>query len=164
MALGLGWKVLILKIAMLLGTVIVLMTPTVDLKIGRLNLLLVTLGQWSLAFLLVAFGVGFILALLPLSLCCVSAIKQSGLAFHARVVKVFLCGIIDAARVEALNVLPRIAGLAVYGITIVVRIIADALDGVRLFLYRIGNRRRIATLDGRCGMEDSVNGLRELRG
>jgi hypothetical protein len=58
------------------------------------------------------------------------------------VIKFLSGGIIDWTRIIALEVLPRIAGLAINRVSIVVLIVANALDRVRLLVYGLGDRSR----------------------
>jgi hypothetical protein len=73
------------------------------------------------------------------------------------VAEVLAGGLLDIARVEAFDVLPRIAWFAVYGVAIVVRVVAYALDGVWFFVNRVrggGRASRRDIRDGRirCGL------------
>jgi hypothetical protein len=51
--------------------------------------------------------------------------------------KVFSNGLIPVVRVKAVDVLPCIACFAIDRVSVVVREVADTLDGVRLFFYRL---------------------------
>jgi hypothetical protein len=64
------------------------------------------------------------------------------------VIKLLLGGILDPSGVVALDVLPGIAAFAVHGVAVIVGKVADALDGVRLFIDGLVDGER---LDGRDG-------------
>ena len=103
------------------------------------------------------------LALGALALDRMLTVKRSRVAVGAGVVEVGAGGIVDAARVEALYMLPGIAGLAVDGVPIVVAVLADTLDGVRLLIYEVGAVGRIAGRGRGCGIERGLDGRRDLR-
>ncbi|KFY18340.1 hypothetical protein V491_04789, partial [Pseudogymnoascus sp. VKM F-3775] len=65
--------------------------------------------------------------------------------------------------VEAFDVLPCIASLAVDGIAVVVRVITYALDGVWLFVNRVGGGAGRASSVGRDGRLRNGLTLRDRR-
>ena len=94
---------------------------------------------------------GFVMSLTSLSLGRVIPIEVelSRVAVDTRVIKLCSRGILDPSGVEAFDVLPGIALLAVYGVAVVVGIVADALDSVRLFIDRLGDGRERIVRRGR---------------
>lgn len=135
----------------------------VYLQVRRLRLLLVALREMALRPLVVAGGL--VLALAPLTLGGMATVEGTGLAVGAGVVELGLGGGSDLARVEALDVLPGVAGLAVDGVPIVVAVVADALDGVRLLVDEVGAVGRIVGRVGRRrGREGRLGRRRDLRG
>ncbi len=68
------------------------------------------------------------------------------------------------AMVETFDVLPSIACLAVYRVAIIVRVIANALDRIRLFLIRLVEGQRIFCRAGPCnGIEHRLSRRRDMR-
>jgi hypothetical protein len=68
--------------------------------------------------------------------------------------------IIHPARIETLDMLPRIARLAINCVPIVVREVADTLDGVRFFVCGLDDRKRIIR---RNRIESGLERSRDLR-
>lgn len=78
--------------------------------------------------------------------------------------KVLAYRLVPVVGIEAVDVLPRVACLAVYCVSVIVREVADTLDGVRLFLHRLYSvggglvlddgchRRGRSGLTGNCGL------------
>lgn len=129
-----------------------------------------------LGFFLVAFGRGtfglFVCGLLLnygrsetcfLSLDGTLLVKRSWFTLGARVGEVFTISVLHVIRVEALDVLPGIACLAVDRVSIIVREVTDTLDSVRLFLYGLDLLWNILDRDGIVCGEGSLTRSRNLR-
>jgi hypothetical protein len=71
--------------------------------------------------------------------------------------------IIDPAGIETLNMLPGIASLAINRVPVVVREVANTLDGVRLFVCGLDNGKRIVRRDRRSRIEGDLRRSRDLR-
>ena len=65
------------------------------------------------------------------------AVERARFAFCTRVSEVFTNGLVPVVGVKAVDMLPRIARLAVDCVAIIVREVANTLDGVGLFFYRL---------------------------
>lgn len=78
-------------------------------------------------------------------------VEVARLAVDARVVKVLATGVLGIPRIVALDVLPRIACVAIDRVAIVVRATTDTFDRVGLLV----RRRR-----GRRAVQQGWNGLR----
>ncbi|KFY86460.1 hypothetical protein V498_07498 [Pseudogymnoascus sp. VKM F-4517 (FW-2822)] len=73
-------------------------------------------------------------------------------------------GLLDVTGVEAFDVLPRIAFLAVDGVAVVVEVVANALDGVWLLVNRVGGGAgRASRVGGRNGRLRNGLTLRDRR-
>jgi hypothetical protein len=110
---------------------------SIERKITWLGFLLVALGRRSLGFLINVLGLHDGRPKPQRALNRLLAIQRSGLAVSTGVRKVLTDGFLPVLRVEAINVLPCVACLAVYRVAVVVGEIADTLDGVWLFLWRL---------------------------
>jgi hypothetical protein len=66
-------------------------------------------------------------------------VESSRFAIRTRVIEVWFRSIVNAPRIETFNVLPCVARLAVYRVSIVVVVVADTLDCVRLLVYRLSD-------------------------
>jgi hypothetical protein len=137
---------------------------SVQLQFDGLGLLLVALGGRSFGFL-----IGCLLrrrsgVIEPL--CAFDSlldIERTRLAIGTRVGKVLSERLLPAVWVEALDVLPRVAGFAVYRVSIIIREVADALDRVRLFLCRLNLSRRLGLGDGSDRSDWCLTRNRDLR-
>ncbi len=137
----------------------------VQLQVCGLRFLLVALGRRSLGLLICRFRLydGHRLSR-PLTLDSALDVERPRLALVTRVREVFAIGLFDVVGVEALDVLPGIACLAVDRVSVIVREVANTLDGVGLFL----NRRLhllgyILKWDGLAWRGDILTGSRDLR-
>ena len=113
------------------------MGVAVELQVGRFGLLLVALGRRPFRFPVCRFGFGDWQSgrACFLSLDGLLDRQRSGLALDAGVREVVADSIVNLIRVVALDVLPRVALLAVNRVSIIVSIATDTLDRVRLLLY-----------------------------
>lgn len=112
-------------------------TAAVEKAIVKLGLLLMTFG-WRSPRLLLSMLVGQS-GVLELQ-CPLNGLfpgEGTRLTVGARVNEVWAKCLIPAIGVKAVNVLPRVACLAQYGISVIVREVANTLDSVRLFLHRL---------------------------
>src|SRR5437764_1345915 len=123
--------------------VAVVVVIAINLKIRGLYLLLVTLRRWALGFLIAIVVDSFVLSLVSLSVGRMLSVEWSRFAISTGVIKFLSGGVIDSARIIALDVLPRIAGFAINRVPIVVLIVANTLDRVGLLVYGLGDRKRI---------------------
>jgi hypothetical protein len=100
-----------------------------------------------------------------LTLSKIYAVKtRSWLAFCTGVSKVFSNRLLPIVRVEAVEVLPCVTSLAVYRVSIVVRVAANTLDCVGLLLFnRLDLVRHIVLGSGRRGGWRRRSGNRQLR-
>lgn len=130
---------------------------TIQVQVSRLRLLLVAvLGRGPLRLLVPGFlGGGSAVPELSGALDSLLDIQLAGLALGTRVCKVFAEGLLARIGVEAFNVLPRVACLAVNRVSIIIRKVANTLDRVRLFIRRRVVLARIVRLR-RGGGRDNV--------
>lgn len=141
----------------------IVVVNTIGHDVGWLRLLLVALGGRAFGLLVDVVLSQLVLALLALPLVRLPAVQGPRVTVGAEVAEVIAGGLLDVTRVEAFDVLPRIASLAVDGITVVVRVVADALDGVWLLVYRVGGGARRASRVGRDGRLRNGLTLRDRR-
>lgn len=107
----------------------------IQLEVVGFDFFLVALGRRSLGFSLERLiGVGPTGASKVLSLDGALAIENSRFAFGTRVRELVRFGLLYVVGVEALDVLPRVARLAIDREPVIVSEAADTLDGVRLLL------------------------------
>jgi len=147
MAFGLlGLSMLVLRAAVPQYIVIV----TIYLQLRRLRLLLVTFRGWPFRFLVASIVINFVPPLTSLPLGRIILVQLSSwLTISTGVIEICSRGVGHPTRIEAFNMLPCVARLAVNRVSIVVRKVADALDGVRLFIYGLGEGGRIVSGNGR---------------
>jgi hypothetical protein len=119
---------------------------TLCFYLGRFGFSLVALGWRSFRLLVSLFQRGIPQALGPLD--GLFAVELSRLAVGAGMSKVLSYCFIAVFRVETLNVLPRIACLAIDRVSIIVREIANTLYRVRLFFYRLDLVDHVVLVDG----------------
>ena len=150
-----------MRAAIFVALVIVI---TINLKIRWFYLLLVTLRRWwPLGFLVIIVIYGLVLSLVSLALGRMLSVEWSRFAISTGVIKFLSGSIIDSTRIIALDVLPRIAGFAINRVSIVVLIVANTLDCVRLLVYGLDNRKRIVRRDRSSSVEGGLNRRRDLR-
>lgn len=118
---------------------------TVQLHIIRLGFLLLTFGERSLLISLESLRARAWRLGLPqtLSVKSASTVKVSWDAVSTRVSEVFSIRLLGVVRIVTFNMLPCIAGFAVYGIPVIVREATDTLDGIGLFVDRFDLTRHI---------------------
>jgi hypothetical protein len=110
---------------------------TVQLEFVGLRFLLLVLG-WRPLWLFVGrlfMNNGMSEALS--SLYCSLSVKGARLALGARVCKGIAISLFAIVGVKAVDMLPCIACLAVDRVSVIVREVADTLDGVRLLFHRL---------------------------
>lgn len=131
-------------------------------EVGWLRLLLMALRRRPLGLLLATIFERPVLPLLALSLVCLPPVQRPRLAFGAEVIEVFARGLLNVSGIEAFDVLPGLAFFAVDRITVVIRVVADALDSVGLLVNRVGGDRRTSSVIRGRGMRDGLT-LRDRR-
>jgi hypothetical protein len=151
-------------IAVWLGVVVAGRWVAVQLEFVWFRLLLLALGWRTLGLLVCGLLLdhGHDMSRL-LSLVCLLQIQRSGFAVDARMSKVFSKGIFEFIWVVALDVLPCVADLAIDRISVIVREVADTLDGVRFFLYRLLLVRDVLDRDGTLSRKSGLTGSHDLR-
>lgn len=116
----------------------IVVMKTIDLQLSGLCFLLVALRREPFVFLVAVIVCRLVLTM-PLSLNRMPTVEWSWFAIGTRMIEIFSRGILYSPGIETFNMLPCIARLTVYRISIVVRVIADTFNGVRFLVYRLGN-------------------------
>ena len=78
-------------------------------------------------------------------------------------IELFSGGIVHAAGVETLDMLPCVARLAINCVAVIVGKVADTLDGIRLLVRGLDDWQRIIRRDRRVRIESGLNRSRDLR-